>query len=895
MTSIEPDRINAALDGRYTIEREAGSGGMATVFLAHDIRHDRKVALKVLKPELAAVMGGERFLTEIRTTASLQHPHILALFDSGEADGFLFFVMPFVRGETLRDLIDREKQLPVDQAVAIGAKVAQALDYAHRHGVVHRDIKPANILLHDGEPVVADFGIALAVQEAGGGRLTETGLSLGTPFYMSPEQATGDRVPDARSDVYSLGSVLYEMLTGEPPFQGTTAQSVLGRILTSEVVPPTEARKSLPRHVGAVVMKALERLPADRFESAGEMASALGDTTFRHGAEAGTEGPGVASGFWRPLALASTALTLGLLAYTAFFDGGGGATLETLRLSVPIPDEAPLLTPDAGASIQISEDGSTIAYLGLSGQERQIFVRARGDLEPRPVPNTSDTRFFFLSPSGREVAFLSGTDQTLRAVLTESGVVRSLADSAAEFSGDWTSDGWIYFQNLRNGISRIQEVGGTPEALTDLTSAVGAHTWIDVLPGGEKALMSVWGATAASDSVAVIDLGTREITNLAQGVLARYLPPGYLIYGTARGQLMAAPFDADAGVVTGPTLPVVEGIRSGGSGESEFSLSWTGSVVYRASSGGGLGRLVWVSDSGASEIIDSLFVGDLSTPALSPDQRQVAFVQTSNGRPDIWTKRIDISGGPPQRITFEGEGDDIRRPAWSSDGTEIFFISSEGRTSRLQARRADGTGAVRTLLGSDSSVINEVSPSPTGGWLVLRIGANPASRDLFAYRYDGVSLDTVAVPIAASSFDERAPAVSPSGRFIAFLSNRSGRTDIYVRPFPDSDRGVWRITSAGATEPRWGSDDSELFYRSTTRHLIRVELELSDGVRTVTSEELFDVSNLAEDNAHWAYDVHPRDGRILAVQREGAEGAPVIWIENFPWELERRFQSVRRR
>jgi serine/threonine-protein kinase len=198
------ERINQALSGRYRVERELGEGGMATVYLAHDERHDRKVALKVLKPELAAVMGGERFLTEIRTTANLQHPHILPLFDSGEADGVLFYVMPFVKGESLRAKLDRDKQLSVDDAVRIAKAVAGALDHAHRQGVIHRDIKPANILLQDGQPMVADFGIALAVSAAGGGRLTETGLSLGTPFYMSPEQATADRDPGPQSDVYSL-------------------------------------------------------------------------------------------------------------------------------------------------------------------------------------------------------------------------------------------------------------------------------------------------------------------------------------------------------------------------------------------------------------------------------------------------------------------------------------------------------------------------------------------------------------------------------------------------------------------------------------------------------------------------------------------------------------------
>src|SRR6185312_2604260 len=217
-------RLQPSLDGRCRIDRELGAGGMATVYLAEDLRHHRKVAIKVLHAELSAILGTERFLKEIELTANLQHPHILPLFDSGSADGLLFYVMPFVEGETLRGRLDRERQFPVADAVRIASEVADALEYAHKRGVIHRDIKPENVLLHDGRALVADFGIALAVQEAGGQRMTQTGLSLGTPQYMSPEQAMGERNVDARTDMYALGSVTYEMLVGEPPFTGPTTQ-----------------------------------------------------------------------------------------------------------------------------------------------------------------------------------------------------------------------------------------------------------------------------------------------------------------------------------------------------------------------------------------------------------------------------------------------------------------------------------------------------------------------------------------------------------------------------------------------------------------------------------------------------------------------------------------------
>src|SRR5512146_425481 len=240
-------RLTTALSDRYRIERELGAGGMATVYLAHDVRHDRPVALKVLRPELAAVIGAQRFLAEIKTTANLQHPHILSLFDSGDAEGIVYYVMPYVEGESLRDRLHRERQLPVDEAVRIATEVASALDYAHRHGVVHRDIKPENILLHDGSAMVADFGIALAVSRSEGGtRMTETGMSLGTPYYMAPEQAMGEKEITPKADIYALGCVLYEMLTAEPPFTGATAQAIIARVMTEEPRSLTLQRHTIP-------------------------------------------------------------------------------------------------------------------------------------------------------------------------------------------------------------------------------------------------------------------------------------------------------------------------------------------------------------------------------------------------------------------------------------------------------------------------------------------------------------------------------------------------------------------------------------------------------------------------------------------------------------------------
>uniref|UniRef100_UPI0037C12CFB serine/threonine-protein kinase n=1 Tax=Gemmatimonas sp. TaxID=1962908 RepID=UPI0037C12CFB len=257
-------RLTAALADRYRVARELGAGGMATVYLAHDLRHERDVAIKVLHPDLGAALGAERFLSEIKTTAKLQHPHILPLLDSGAADGLLYYVMPYITGETVRARLERERQLPVDDALRIARAVGDALQYAHEQGIIHRDIKPENILLQGGHALVADFGIALAVQQAGGQRMTQTGLSLGTPQYMSPEQAMGERTIDARSDQYALAAVLYELFAGEPPFTGATMQAVVAKVISAEPEPLTLVRKAVTPAVDAAVRRALAKLPADR-------------------------------------------------------------------------------------------------------------------------------------------------------------------------------------------------------------------------------------------------------------------------------------------------------------------------------------------------------------------------------------------------------------------------------------------------------------------------------------------------------------------------------------------------------------------------------------------------------------------------------------------------------
>ncbi|HWG52777.1 MAG TPA: protein kinase, partial [Gemmatimonadaceae bacterium] len=416
MISI-PDRLSAALSDRYTIERELGAGGMATVYLAEDVKHHRKVAIKVLHAELSAILGPERFLKEIELTANLQHPHILPLFDSGSADGLLYYVMPYVEGETLRHRLDREHQLPITDAIRIATEVADALEYAHKRGVVHRDIKPENILLHDGRALVADFGIALAVEQAGGQRMTQTGLSLGTPQYMSPEQAMGERNVDARTDMYALGAVTYEMLVGEPPFTGPTTQAIIARVITEEPRGLVAQRRSIPESVEAAVLTALEKLPADRFGSAAEFARNLqADAAVRRTGSRLRHAPGRAIRVPFIFALLAASIVVAVVAFFA------GRRTATGALPVTSFGRATKVTWDPGLEIApaLSPDGRSVAYASGNMASMRIFVRQVSggralaltddslDVQTDPQWSPDGTRILFLAEGGVFSAPASG-------------------------------------------------------------------------------------------------------------------------------------------------------------------------------------------------------------------------------------------------------------------------------------------------------------------------------------------------------------------------------------------------------------------------------------------------------------------------------------------------------
>jgi serine/threonine-protein kinase len=883
-------RLSAALADRYTIERELGQGGMATVYLAQDLKHHRQVAIKVLRPELAAVLGADRFVQEITTTAALQHPHILPLFDSGTADSFLYYVMPYIEGETLRDKLNRETQLGVDEAVRIASEVADALDYAHRHGVIHRDIKPENILLHDGRPMVADFGIALALSAAAGGRMTETGMSLGTPHYMSPEQATADKEISARSDVYSLGSVLYEMLAGQPPHIGGSAQQVIMKIIAEPAAAVTTIRRSVPPNVAAAIGKSLEKLPADRFESAKAFRDALADAHFTVAGFTGASG--TAAG--RP---ASRRLTIALgTALAAMTAVAGWALLRptpprpVLRYGLALPAEQ---APVVGGFALVTADGSHIVYAGPGTRPGQwrLWVKAREALTATPIGGTEGVTAAALSPDGLWVAFVLGG--ALRKVPLAGGATVELGRGMASAQGSiaWLEGGTIVYANAVMGtrsLFRMSADGGEGERVWASDSL--APTALTALPGGRGVLFAACPAPCDQTALWALDLagggGAHEV--VADGWIGWYLPTGQLAYVQKEQHLLVVPFDLRSLRTSGTPVAVLDSVSTEGP-SPYFAVSASGTAVMRlgaAAQAFGF-NLVWLDRSGRETPVDSTwtfrvtqFAGNHGW-ALSPDGSRLAIGLNTSEGDDIWVK--PLPRGPATRVTFAPVAE--YRPRWSADGRSLTFVTREG----LIRRRADGTGQdsilVRGGVGLDEGLV-----SPDGRWAVFRRGASSAAsggRDIFAQR---LGVDTVPVPVLATPYDEMAMVLSPDGRWMAYQSDETGRVEVFIRPFPNAGDQKVQVSSAGGTGPVWARHGRELFYLRDDRTMMAVPVLAGPALRLGEPKALFRLpDHLIHLDARYysAWDVGP-DGRFIMARAVGTgseAGTPLVVVENWFEEL----------
>jgi len=878
-------KLAGALAERYKIERELGQGGMATVYLAHDVKHDRKVALKVLKPELAAILGADRFLHEIKTTANLQHPHILPLHDSGEAGGMVFYVMPFVEGESLRDRLVREKQLPVEEAVRIAREVADALDYAHRHGVIHRDIKPENILLHDGRAQVADFGIALAAARTdGGSRMTETGMSLGTPFYMSPEQAMGEREITARSDVYALGCVTYEMLVGEPPFMGPTAQAIIARVMTESPRSLQLQRHTIPTHVEAAIRRALEKLPADRFQSAAEFSTALGDQRYVSRITVTTVAQGASPRGGRRWAAPAGLGAVAILAALAVWGWlRPAAALPVARFSVRVPESQAIATNRVGSVLALSADGQNLVYVGQVGGDVQLWSRQFDQLEATPIPGTTGAFMPSLSPDGQSVAFAVAGPQLRVASLTGGPPITLLDDQAAGPS--WGTDGFIYVSGAlgsKVGIRRIAATGGVPDTITTIDSIgdVRGHLWSDALPSGRGVIFTIGRTDPAASDIAVVDLKSRKVTTLLRGTFARYVTSGHLLYTRSDGALFAVPFDQKRLAVTGPPIPIMEGLDVDAIGSVDLAVSRNGTLAYL----GGRAlpdELVWVDREGREQKLDSLAnMARVSGVALSRDGNRLAISGTVEGNEDVWL--YDLAQKTLSRLTFASEPD--LRPIWEPDGKTLTYIAVTGGSRSLYRVSADGSSQPSELFAWPGQLVQEASWAPDGRTLAIRVGPRPGSgRDI---GYVVLGRDSVPTMLVNSKFDENTPRLSPDGKWLAYASDESGKLEIYVRPFP-AGGGRWQVSTEGGSEPLWSRRGDEIFYRSGDQHLMAAQVHTAPTFSVGTRARLFRSLNYGADPTYTRFDVTP-DGRRFIFARQPPSDRDLIVALNWAEELKRR-------
>ncbi len=831
------ERLKSALAGRYALERELGAGGMATVWLARDLRHDRSVALKVLRPELTAVLGAERFLDEIRLTARLDHPHILTLIDSGEADGLLFYVLPYVRGESLRARLELEKQLPLDDAVRLVRQVASALAYAHSHGVVHRDIKPENILLHEGEAVVTDFGIALALRQAGGTRLTESGLSLGTPQYMSPEQATGDRELDARSDVYSLGAVLYELITGDPPHAGATVQAVIAKLLTERPTSLRTLRSTVPEALEQAVFKALSKVPADRFAGAQQFGAAIA-TALAEPATRTAVPPSLRTR-WMPVMIG---MGLGLVL-------AAGAWLVLGKRGMAT---ASAIAPAAG--IQATYYGDVVDFALAPDAGRLALGRLacaeRGRCET--VVEVRDVR---------------------------GGISLSLARFLATYDMRWSHDGRYVDVTAadslgRFGLFRVSSLGGPVAYLGLFNNAasvgrtdslfVGApgptSTLFGVLVPGEATLRDTvsvrsviaWALSPDAARIALVeqsgstsrlrlvDRRWRTLDSLPVSAYfshPRWAPTGDALLWIAKGdaglEVVRIEVDRATGRFRGTPTPVTVPFDMPQSfGGRRLDIADNGTIAYISGLTPRVLQLMSRPRTGMLPAVVRRIVGQTGrlSAFISPDGGTIAFSRLASVPGDVTDQLVafDVASGEEREISPP-----LSRfvdAVWTNDGTALIYASFEENVGTQLTRWERATGRRRVVGTYPGRLLDLIWVLPDES--LLTIGADRTSIERLAAN-TGERVREFPLP-NAQSVSKLAPA--PDGQQAATMSWTANGDSLVIGSL-DLTTGTWkafaRIFAEGTGTMRWLVDGSVEFTITST--VSASELYRLDPVRgTVT-------------------------------------------------------------
>ena len=881
--------------GPYEIVAPLGAGGMGEVYLGRDTRLDRTVAVKVLPPHLAATPEVRaRFEREARAVSALNHPHICALYDVGRAPGEAgsddvhYLVMEHLEGETLAHRLEKGP-LPTPELLRRGTEIADALDRAHRAGIVHRDLKPGNIMLTKAGAKLMDFGLArapLPAAAAGGTTesptlsrpLTAEGTIVGTFQYMAPEVLEG-READARSDIWALGCVLYEMATGKKAFEGRSQASLISAIMSGEPPTPATLAPLTPPALDRLILACLAKDPEDRVQTAHDVKLELGWIA-EGGSRAGVPAAVAARRRGRERlawALAAASVVVAAVALGAL----------ALRLSErPHVLRFEVLPPRGTVDVRwprMSPDGRTLAFLALdSAGTQRVWLRPLDALEAHPLEGVVGDARPFWSPDGKYLAFIA--QGKLRKAPAAGGPIIDICDARGGYDGTWGRSGWVLFDgSTGDSIRGVPASGGEVRGITHLDRARGEteHAWPFFLPDGQRFLFTAYMKGGATE-IRVGALGSKESRLVGHTESrAEYTPPGYLVY-VIGGRLVAQPFDARSARTAGEPLPVGETI---GGYLGPFTVSDAGVLAYRPRISQGLARPLWVDRDGRilSEVAPP---GTYEDVALSPDGTRLALSAVSEqpATRDIWVR--DLARGVSSRLSFDP--DDDFGPVWSPDGSRIAFTSYRDGALRCYLKAADGVGAEDSVPHTRGGHEFPLDWSRAAGTILLgRIVTTPRYQwDIWTVGADSLR---VRAPVLQSAFDERWGRLSPDGRWLAYASNESGRDEVYVVPFPGAG-GKWQVSTAGGTYPQWRGDGKELFFQGADQGIMAVDVRPGATFDVGVPRLLFRaVLTQGGDYLGYRWAVS-RDGqRFIVNTPSGAAATPrVVVVANWTSELRRK-------